>query len=268
MPLSPSYNAYIPSNVSAFVQLPLANRTQASPHYVPFDEIDKLLKPLQEKYKLSRQYVERINSPSILNHNLRMICYAFALLHTGFPSQVAHTVQSGDSTEINGQISAEELTERIYLSCMLHDLGTTRDPNTLSHPAHTMSFEFFSGFLAYDHLHSIKHAHKHPNAVNLDDVFISDIVQSTFLHTSFFTTGFSSSTAGLLHLCAFLDVGGWDVFGPDVFPKLWNKRTVTEIEERFPRLEIAEQAADGMERMLREKPDCVLSHYVSSFILF
>jgi hypothetical protein len=246
--LSTTYSAFVPSNVSAFALL--GNFTSPIPPFVPFNEINELLQPLDEKYNLSHQYVTQVNSPSILNHNLRMICYSFGLLLSGFPSK-----PSFGST----QIPTEVLTERIYLSSMLHDLGVSKDPVTLEHPAHTMTFELFGGFLAYDHLHAIKYP-------SVDNAFIGDVVQSTLLHTSIFDTGNSSAAAMLLHLSAFLDILGWEAFGPDVFPRFWNNQTIAQIEEAFPRLELSDEFADDVEEMLKDKPDCILSHYVGCFL--
>jgi hypothetical protein len=239
--LSTTYSAFVPSNVSAFALL--GNFTSPTPSFVPFDEINKLLQPLDAKYNLSRQYATQVNSPSILNHNLRMICYSFSLLLSGFPSQ--HGTQ----------IPAEELTERIYLSSMLHDLGLSKDTVTLKHPAHTMSFELFGGFLAYDHLHAVKYP-------SVSNAFIGDVVQGTVLHTSFFDTGNSSAAAFLLHISAYLDTVGWDVFGPGVLRHFWNNETIAEIEKEFPRLNVSEEIPDELEEMLKDKPDCILSHYV------
>jgi hypothetical protein len=248
--LSTTYNAFVPSNVSAFALL--GNFTSPTPPFVPFDEINKLLQPLDEKYNLSHQYVAQVNSPSILNHNLRMICYSFGLLLSGFPSQPSHGA---------AQIPMEELTERIYLSSMLHDLGVSKDPVTLEHPAHTMTFELFGGFLAYDHLHTV-------NYPSVDDTFIGDVVQGTVLHTSILDAGNSSAAASLLHLSAFLDIVGWEAFGPDIFPRFWNNQTIAQIEEAFPRLELSDEFADDVEEMLKDKPDCIISHYVSDFPWF
>jgi hypothetical protein len=248
--LSATYNAFIPSNVSAFALL--GNFTSPTPPFVPFDEINKLLQPLVEKYKFSRQYVAHVNSPSILNHNLRMICYSFALLLTGFPSQPSLGA---------AQIQTEELTEKIYLSSMMHDLGLSKDPVTLEHHAHTMSFELFGAFLAYDHLHTV-------NYPSVDDAFIGDVVQSTVLHTSIFDAGNSSAAAMLLHLSAFLDIVGLEAFGPDIFPRFWNNKTISEIEKAFPRLNLSEEFADDVEEMLKDKPDCITGHYVSYDLWF
>jgi hypothetical protein len=246
--LSTTYNAFVPTNVTAFALL--ANFTSPNPPFVSFDEINKLLQPLDEKYNLSHQYAAKINSPSILNHNLRMICYAFGLLHTGFPSQ------PGLGAE---QIPVEELTERIYLSSMLHDLGLSEDPVTLEHPAHTMSFEIFGGFLGYEHLHAV-------NYPSVDNVFIGDVVQGTILHTSILDTGNSSAAAFLIYISSYLDVAGWDIFGPGVLRHFWNNETIAEIEKAFPRLNISDEVADGLEEMLKDKPDCILSHYVGFFL--
>jgi hypothetical protein len=245
-----AYNAFVPSNHSAFALL--GNFTSPTPPFVPFKEINKLLQPLDEKYNLSHQYVAHVNSPSILNHNLRVICYSFGLLLTGFPSQPALGTE---------QISVEELSDRIYLSSMLHDLGVSKDPVTLKHPAHTMSFELFGGFLAYDHLHAL-------NYPSVDDAFIGDVVQGTVLHTSIFDTGNSSAAAMLLHLSAHLDIQGLQAFGPDIFPRFWNNRTISEIEKAFPRLQVSEEFATDVAEMLKVKPDCILSHYVRVSLLY
>jgi hypothetical protein len=241
--LSTSYDAFVPSNVSAFATL--ANFT-STPPYVPFDQINQLLQPLDEKYNITRAYVAEVNSLSVLNHDLRVISYAFGLLQTGFPSQ---------SSPPALQITAEELTERVYLASILHDTGLTRDNKTLENPAHTMTFEIFGAFLAYDHLHAVEYP-------STSDQFIGDVAQSIIFHTSIFGTGNSSAAAALLHMAAYFDVGGWDVFGPGFFRTFWNNQTVRDIEKAFPRLDFSNEIADDVEEMLQDKPDCIFSHYV------
>jgi hypothetical protein len=242
--LSASYDAFVPSNVSAFATLP---NFASAPPYVPFDQINQILQPLDEKYNITRAYVAEVNSPSILNHNLRVISYAFGLLQAGFPSQSSPTAP---------QITTEELTEQLYLAGILHDTGLTRDKKTLKNPAHTMTFEVFGALLAYEHLHTVKYP-------STNDQFIGVVTQSIVFHSSSFGVGNSSAALALLHLGAFLDVGGWDAFGPGLFRTLWNNQTVADIEKAFPRLDVSDEIADDIEEMLKDKPDCVLNHYVS-----
>jgi hypothetical protein len=52
----------------------------------------------------------------------------------------------------------------------LHDLGVGKDPKTLKHLAHTMTFELFGGFLAYDHLYAVSYP-------SVDDALIGEVVE-------------------------------------------------------------------------------------------
>jgi hypothetical protein len=242
--LSASYNAFVPSNVSAFAAL--ANFT-STPPYVPFDQIHRLIQPLDEKYNITRAYVAEVNSPDVINHNLRALSYALGLLQTGFPSQSSPAAQ---------QIATEELTERLYLTSILHDTGLTRDKKTLENPAHVLSFELFGALLAYDHLHAVKYP-------STNDKFIGDVAQSIVFHTSILPGGNSSAVAALIHLSTYLDVGGWDIFGPGLLRNFWNNQTVEDIEKAFPRLNFSTEMGDDLAEMLHDKPDCIVGHYVS-----
>ncbi|KAK1233720.1 hypothetical protein PQX77_003107 [Marasmius sp. AFHP31] len=175
--------------------------------------------------------------------------YAYALLHTGFPSR--HT-----SVE---QISAEELRDRIYLSAMLHDLGLRKDEEAFHHLAHTTSFEIFGGFLAYDHLKSTAYP-------GVGASIVGDVIQSTNLHTtSAFIAGNSSAAAQLLHVCAVFDVAGWDSFGKGFLDSFWHDQTIVEIEKAYPRESLPAEFSEFVTETRENMPDALMSHIVPPY---
>ncbi|KAJ8085668.1 hypothetical protein PM082_004486 [Marasmius tenuissimus] len=233
-----TFDAFVPSNVPDFLQI--ANLTA---QYVPFAELNALFMEADRKFNASHAYVSTVNSPAILNHNIRIMFYAYALLHTGLPSQ-------HPSVE---QISSEELRDRIYLSAMLHDLGASKDNEVLQHLAHTTSFEIFGGFLAHDHLKSTAYP-------GVGAPIIGDVIQSTALHTSIFTAGQSSAASQLLRICAIFDVFGWDGLGKGVFDSFWDDQTIKEIEEAYPRREFPVEFSQFLVETQANMPDALITH--------
>ncbi|KAK1225753.1 hypothetical protein PQX77_011296 [Marasmius sp. AFHP31] len=235
-----TFDAFVPSNVPDFLQV--ANLTA---QYVPLTELNALFLEADEKFNASHAYVSTVNTPAILNHNIRIMLYAYALLHTGFPS--GHS-----SVE---QIPSEELSDRIYLSGMLHDVGLTKNEEALQHLAHTTSFEIFGGFLAHDHLRSTAYP-------GVGAPIIGDVIQSTNLHTLAFTAGQSSAAAQLLHICSAFDLLGWDGFGKGVFDLLWHNQTIAEIETAYPRREFTQEFLAFFKEIGANMPDALISHMV------
>ncbi|KAJ8085665.1 hypothetical protein PM082_004483 [Marasmius tenuissimus] len=235
-----TFDAFVPTNVPDFAQA--ANLTA---QYVPFAELNALFLEADQKFNASHAYVSTVNTPAILNHNIRTIFYAYALLHTGFPSQNPSI----------GRISSSELVDRIYLSAMLHDLGTTKNEEALQHLAHTTSFEIFGSFLAHDHLKSTAYP-------GVGAPIVGDVIQSTTLHTTFvFTAGNSSAAAQLLHICTSFDVIGWDVFGKGFLDAFWHNQTIAEIEKAYPRREFPVEFSEFI-RETGGNPDALINHTV------
>jgi cyanamide hydratase family protein with HD domain len=232
MPFPATFDAFVPANFSDF--LASAN---IQPNYVSFDTLNSF--PFDIAQKASYEYAQRLLPKIGFLHVLRTYFYALVILFNGFPS----------GTPGVPQITFQELNTRLYHAAILHDLGWTPGPDSVTHPAHAMSFEIFGGIMAYDHLHAAAPA--------LDAHQVGDIVQSIMLHTSGFEKGTSSAVGILLSLGANFDLIGFNFIGGSVF----NRTTVQEIEAAFPRRQFGTYAKDVLNKELDDKPNCIISHY-------
>ncbi|KAJ7481940.1 hypothetical protein FB451DRAFT_1394544 [Mycena latifolia] len=238
MPFAQTYDAFLPSNYSAF--LVLANSSAA---YVPFETLRAVPLPLDAAHVAAYEFSKKVTPHSAFLHVLRVFYFALALLYTGFPS----------GTPGVQQIAFEELAGRLYYASLLHDVGWSTAPEVREHPAHAMTFELHGAFMAYEYLHA--------TAPTLDAHQVGDIVESIVLHTSLWPSGTSSATKTLLSLSAFFDVTGYEPPEPGSFDSLFNRQTVQEIEKEYPRGTFANDSYVIFDREFALKPDCLASHY-------
>ncbi|KAF7354713.1 hypothetical protein MSAN_01385200 [Mycena sanguinolenta] len=196
------------------------------------------------RLRLPSHTPKRLNSPAIFFHVLRTFYFALALLYNGFPS----------GTPGVPQIAFEDLTLRLYQTCVLHDLGWSNTTEVQDHPAHAMTFELHGAIMTYEHLHAV--------APTYNAEQVGDIVQSIVLHTSNWPTGNSSAVGQLMSLTAFFDIEGYANLGPGGidFSLLFNRTTVEEIEKAYPRGALYAEGSAAIEREFEEKPNCLLSH--------
>ncbi|KAF7331010.1 hypothetical protein MVEN_02441300 [Mycena venus] len=185
MPFPQTFDAYVPSNTLDFLAL-----SKIKPDYVPFETLNAV--PLDIAAPATFAYAKRLTPPAVFLHVLRTFYFALALLYNGFPS----------GTPGVPQIAFQELTLRLYHTCVLHDLGWTNTTEGLSDPAHAMSFELHGAFMTYEHLHAV--------APTYGPETVGDIVESIVLHTSNWPIGNSSAAGQLISLTAFFDVEGYD----------------------------------------------------------
>ncbi|KAJ6527622.1 hypothetical protein DFH09DRAFT_1186586 [Mycena vulgaris] len=236
MPFPKTFDAYVPSNLQELFAL-----AKLKPDYVSFETLRAV--PLDPEHTASLEYAKKITPHSGFIHCIRCYYFALAILYNGFPSETPGVPQ----------ITFEELSRRLYHTCILHDLGWTTTPEGRAHPAHAMTFELYGGIMAYEHLHAA--------APTLDAQQVGDIVQSIVLHTSQWPSGTSSSTGILMSLSALFDVCGYDAQGPGSFNFLLNRKTVQEIEKEYPRGNFASEGFEVLDREVDEKPNCLLSHF-------
>ncbi|KAJ7481881.1 hypothetical protein FB451DRAFT_1444612 [Mycena latifolia] len=236
MPFPKSFDAFVPSNFAEFLAL-----AKIRPHYISFDSLESI--PLDDAHRAATTYTEKIIPNSTFAHSLRTYYFALAILHNGFPS----------GTPGVPQISFEDLQKRLYHACILHDLGMTIHPDTLNHPARTMSFELFGGIMAYEHLRAVEPP--------LGGQQVGDIIQSIMLHTTEYTAGNSSSIGTLLTLGSSFDVLGYNGLGPGVFDFICHRKTVQEIEKAFPRRTFGIDGREAGTREFDEKPTCIMGHF-------
>ncbi|KAJ7185920.1 hypothetical protein C8R46DRAFT_1289339 [Mycena filopes] len=237
MTFPPLFDAFVPSNGAAFFAA--ANFT---PTYVPFETLKAVY--IDPAAQGSFAYAKRLSSPSVFAHVVRCFYFALALLSSGFPS----------GTPGVAQIGFEELSLRIYHTALLHDVGWSSLPEAVNHPAHEMTFELHSAFMAYEHLHAA--------APNLDAQQVGDIVESITLHTSSWSSGNSSANQILMFLTVGFDAGGFNGTALPGFnyTQLFHPKTVAEIEEAYPRGDFYNAATAIFDAEFAEKPNCLLSH--------
>ncbi|KAJ6481935.1 hypothetical protein C8R45DRAFT_1151140 [Mycena sanguinolenta] len=235
MPFPKTFDAYVPSNTKELFGL-----AKFKPDYVSFETLRSV--PLDPAHTASFEYAQKITPHEGFLHSIRCYYFALAMLHNGFPSQTPGVPQ----------ITFEELSRRLYHTCILHDVGWTTTAEGRGHPAAAMTFELHGGIMAYEHLQSA--------APELNAQQVGDIVQSIVLHTSEWPSGKSSATKTLMSLSAFFDVCGYDAQGPGSFDPLINRKTVQEIEKEYPRGNFATEGTEVLEREFEQKPDCLLAH--------
>ncbi|KAJ7173019.1 hypothetical protein C8R43DRAFT_1102812 [Mycena crocata] len=236
MPFPKTFDAYVPSDTQELFAL-----AKFKSDYVAFHALNAV--PLDAEHTSSFEFSEKIAPRFAFIHSLRCYYFALAMLHSGFPS----------GTPGVPQITFEELSRRLYHTCLFHDLGWTQSTEGLAHPAHAMTFELHGGIMAYEHLHS--------SASALDAQQVGDIVQSIVFHCSRWPSGTSSANAMLMYLSAFFDVGGYDAFGPGSLNSLVNRKTVQEIEKEYPRGDFGVNSKETLLGELDQKPNCLLSHF-------
>ena len=82
------------------------------------------------------------------------------------------------------------------------------------------------------------------------------------MHTSPFEHGHSTSLTRILRLGPALDVLGWNSRTSPGAEKLWNRKTVEEIEEEYPRIGFEDVFSDMMRKEHQKKPGCLTSQKV------
>ncbi|KAJ7119253.1 hypothetical protein C8R43DRAFT_1152460 [Mycena crocata] len=230
-----TFDAFVPSNMVDLFAL-----GKFKPDYVPYDTLRAV--PLDAEHLAPYQYSKKITPKFGFTHAPRCYYFALAFLFSSFPS----------GTPGVPPISFVELNRRLFHTAILHDLGWTATPEGLAHPAHAMTFELHSAFMAYDHLHGA--------APSLDAVQVDEIAQSIVLHTSSWVDGKSSATQMLLFLSASFDVFGYDALEPGSFEPLINRTTVQGVEKEYPRADFAADAVEFFSNHIDQKPNCLVPH--------
>ncbi|KAK7457104.1 hypothetical protein VKT23_010406 [Stygiomarasmius scandens] len=235
MSVPETFDAFVPSAASDLI-----SRATFQARYVPLSVLRDL--DFEKQFKASYDFSQKISSIAVFNHCLRSYYFSLLILHSGFPS----------NTPGVAQISRDELFKRIFLTSVLHDVALSHDKSVLSHPAHAMSFELQGGIMTYEHLHE-----KYPS---LDAAQVGDVVQGIMLHTTQFARGTSSAVGILIQLSTAFDLLGYNGFGPGVFEHMLDRDSVREIEEAFPRENVKDELVPEFTEMLKEKPNCLISH--------
>ncbi|KAJ7210960.1 hypothetical protein C8J57DRAFT_1200492 [Mycena rebaudengoi] len=236
MNFSATFDAFVPANFTAFLA-----SAKIQPNFVSFDTLNSVI-PLDGAAKASYEYAQRMLPKIGFLHVVRTYFYALVILFNGFPS----------GTPGVPQITFQELNTRLYHASILHDLGWTPGPDSVTHPARAMSFEIFGGIMAYDFLHA--------TSPRLDAHQVGDIVQSIMVHTSEFGMGEASAVESVLSLGASFDVDGFNFLG-GAMESVFNRTTVQQIEKAFPRGKLGTYLRGVLGKEFDLKPNCLASHY-------
>ncbi|KAJ4474483.1 hypothetical protein J3R30DRAFT_683929 [Lentinula aciculospora] len=238
MPLPDTFDAYVPSNLTEL----FARAT--IPTFVSLKKLREFEGDVANRFEPSYKYAKKLYSQTILDHCLRCYYLSLAILRN-FPS----------NTPSIPQISRDELIQRVYLTCILHDVGLSLHETVTIHPAHDMTFEFHGGIMVYEHLRADYVAGLRPN-----DSQIADITQSIMLHTIPFQTGMSSATGMLMYVSALFDILGYDAAAPNLIERAVHRDTVREINETFARDNMTLFSDSQVQEMLKVKPNCLVGH--------
>ncbi|KAJ3887467.1 hypothetical protein GG344DRAFT_68800 [Lentinula edodes] len=238
MPVPDTFDAFVPSNFADLFA------TAEIPPYIGLTELRELERNVVNKFQPSYLHAQKLCSKMILDHSLRCYYFALAILQS-FPSK----------TPSIPQISRDELIGRVYLACILHDLGLSSHEEAIAHPTRDMTFEIHGGILAYEHLRA-----EYAPDLHLNNSQIADVAQSIMLHTISFQTGLSSAAGMLLYVSAFIDVVGYEAAPPNTKERAITYDTVREIEEAFPLDGMTLRFGGQIREMLDAKPNCLVSH--------
>jgi len=148
--------------------------------------------------KAVHEYAKKELPIETFNHSMRVFYYGQAILTHAFPSW-----------------SSPSLNETYFLTCLLHDIGTT-DKNI---HATLMSFEFYGGLLVLDLLKS--HSAPIEQAEN--------VAEAVIRHQDLGDTGSITRIGALIQLATIFDNMGGQ-------PQLVNKATIESVVGEYPRL--------------------------------
>lgn len=127
-------------------------------------------------------------------------------------------------------------TETFFLTCMLHDIGTT-PKNT---QATQLSFEFYGGFLAQELLHGKLGAPKSQ---------AESVCETIIRHQDLGETGTISSLCALIHLVTIFDNMGLN-------SSLIDKKTIESVTQAYPRKKWSSCFGATVDNEITVKPWC------------
>jgi cyanamide hydratase len=142
-------------------------------------------------------YAQKELQIETFNHSMRVFYYGQAILSQAFPSW-----------------STASFNETYFLSCMLHDIGTT----DLNIQATFLSFEFYGGYIALDLLKSLSAPKEQAE----------NVAETVIRHQDLGETGTLTRIGALIQLATIFDnMGG--------HPELVAKETIEDVTKAFPR---------------------------------
>jgi cyanamide hydratase len=182
----------VPRNVETLLQ-----HSQASGAAKPIYVSDIKL-PSSELVNTVQAYAKKELNPETFCHSMRVYYYGQAILAHRFPTW-----------------STPTFNETYFLSCLLHDIGTT---DTNIH-ATLMSFEFYGGMLALDLL----------KKEGADIAQAENVAEAVMRHQDLGEEGTNTRITALIQLATIFDnMGG--------HPELVHKATIEDVVKHFPRM--------------------------------
>jgi len=175
----------------------LANSAASSSSPAEPLSISALPLPDSPLAKAVHQYAQSELQVETFNHSMRVYYYGQAMLTYAFPSW-----------------STPSFNETYFLSCMLHDIGTT----TKNITATLLSFEFYGGYLALDLLKSLSAPTEQAE----------NVAETIIRHQDLGETGTLTRVTALIHLATIFDNMGQH-------GQLVHRETIENVTKAFPR---------------------------------
>ncbi|KAF1945233.1 cyanamide hydratase [Clathrospora elynae] len=178
--------------------------------------VEDVTLPDSEVAKRTYEFAKEQLSEKTFNHSMRVVYYGYAIVQTHFPH-------------------LSPLLETYYLTCLLHDLGTTAEN---LHGTH-MSFEFYGAFKALNFLRE--------NGVSKDQA--EAVSEAIIRHADLGETGALTSLGMLIQLSTVFDNVGLN-------PHLIAASTIENVVSAFPRKQWSSCFAEAMTQEMELKPWC------------
>ncbi|KAH6678427.1 cyanamide hydratase family HD domain-containing protein [Halenospora varia] len=196
MSTNPAIQTYGWTPVPRDLSILLKEQSQASGN-APTVTVSSIPLPSSELATKLHEYAKKELALQTFNHSMRVYYYGQAILLYAFP-----------------EWKSETFDETYFLTCLLHDIGTT-DKNM---PATMMSFEFYGGYLSLDLLKGLKSPIEQAE----------NVAEAVIRHQDLGTTGKQTRIGALIQLATIFDNMGLN-------PELVSKGTIEEVVKAYPR---------------------------------
>ncbi|KAJ5394686.1 hypothetical protein N7509_006473 [Penicillium cosmopolitanum] len=217
-----SVSVYGFTAVPASASLLLSTTTSTAAPFIPVSEIPVPDTALSERIK---RYAQSNLPVPTYNHSLRVYHYGFAIKKHLFPSW-------------------EFTDEAYFLTCLLHDIGSTEENITKT----KLSFEFYGGLLALNVLQETSNTSA-PEATAAPDLAES-VAEAIIRHQDFRDEGKITAVGQLLQLAT-----TW-VDNVGAHTELVHSLTIEDISRHFPRRGWSRCFAATLRKETELKPWC------------
>jgi len=178
--------------------------------------VDNVTLPNTDIAKKAYEYARAELPEQTFNHSMRVYYYGVAIVRNHFPQKTP-------------------LLETYFLTCLLHDIGTTESNLKRTH----MSFEFYGAYLALNFLQE--------NGASKDQA--ESVAEAIIRHADLGESGTITSLGQLIQLSTVFDNIGAN-------PHLIHKSTIESVVTAFPREQWSKCFAATMVEEMKLKPWC------------